>query len=73
MISAAGFGIRFGLVILENPGIDHKITKGGEGQPESALGIEIISGIILTMNESPLLVKTSRILVRTSHAKCWPF
>ncbi len=40
---------------------------------ESALGIKIISQIILTMNESPLLVKTSHIPVRTSHAKCWPF
>ncbi len=24
---AVGFGIRFGLVILENPGIDHKIME----------------------------------------------
>ncbi len=43
------------------------------GQPESTLGIEIISRIILNMNESPLLVKTSHIPVCTSHAKCWPF
>ncbi len=26
-IPAVGFGIRFGLVILENPGIDHKIME----------------------------------------------
>ncbi len=47
-ISAVGFGIRFGLLILEKPRIDHKIM----GYPESALDIEIISRIILTMNES---------------------
>ncbi len=67
-MSAVGFGIRFGLVIHENPGIDHKIM----GYPESALGIESISQIVLYMNESPNLVKTSRIVVCTSHAKCWP-
>ncbi len=51
--STVGFSIRFGLVILEKPGIDHKIM----GWPESALGIEIISQIILYMNKNPLLVK----------------
>ncbi len=63
---AVGFGIRFGLVIIENPETDHKIM----GQLESVLGIESISRIILYINESPLLVKTSHILVHTSHAKC---
>ncbi len=63
-MSAVSFGIRFGLVILENPGTDHKIMGY-----ESALGIEIISRIILTMNESPLLIKTAHIPVRTSRAK----
>ncbi len=53
-MSAVSFGIRFGHIILENLGIDHQIR----GSPESALGIEIISRIILTMNESSLLVKT---------------
>ncbi len=57
------FGFSFGLVILETPGIDHKII-----QPESALGIESISLIILYMNESLLLVKIAYIPVHTSHA-----
>ncbi len=65
-MSAVGFGIKFGLVIFKNAGIDHKIV----GVPESVLGIEIISRIILYMNESPLLVKTSHIQIRTSRAKC---
>ncbi len=66
---AVGFSLRFGLVILDNPGIDHKIM----GWPESALGIDIISRIILYMNKSPLLVKITYILISASHAKCWPF
>ncbi len=68
-MSAVGFGFNFGLVILENPGIDHKIME----KPESVFGIENISQIILYMNERLLLVKTSYISVRTSHAKCCPF
>ncbi len=60
-MSAVGFGIRFRLLILENPGIEFKIM----GEPESAFGIEIISRIILTMNESPLLVKTSHTPIRS--------
>ncbi len=40
---------------------------------ESALGIEIISRIILYMNKSHLLVKITYILVSTSDAKWWPF
>ncbi len=67
--SAVGFNLTFGLVTLENPGIDHKII----GVAWSALGIEIISWTILYMNESLLLVKITYILVSTSHAKCWPF
>ncbi len=39
LMSAVGFGTNFGLVILENPGTDLKIME----QPESTLGIEIIS------------------------------
>ncbi len=39
------------------------------GEPQSALGIEIISRTILYMNKSSLLVKITHILVNTSHAK----
>ncbi len=38
------------------------------GWPESALGIAIISRIILYTNKSPLLVKITYIVVSTSHA-----
>ncbi len=53
----------------------HTISKFSQKLllPESALDTEIISRIILTMNESPLWVKTSQIPVRTLYAKCWPF
>ncbi len=64
-MSAVGFSISFGLSLLKNPEIDHKIM----GVAESTFGIEIISWIILCMNGSPLLVKTSHIPVRTSHVK----
>ncbi len=63
-MSVVGFGFSFGLVILENPEINPKLR----GQPESTLGIEIISRIILYMNESSLLVKIAYIPIRTSHA-----
>ncbi len=59
-MSTVGFGFSFRLVILENPGTDCKI-------------IEIVSRIVLYMNESALLVKTSYISVHTLHAKCRPF
>ncbi len=44
-MSAVGFGIRFGLIILENQGIDHKIMRVAWVHP----GIEMISLIILYM------------------------
>ncbi len=65
-----GFGMRFGLVILETPEIDHKIMEVAWICPWHW---NYISNHFNYKWKSPLLVKTSHIPVRTSHAKCWPF
>ncbi len=61
-------GNLYSVVYYGNLCIDPKIKI--MGYTESALGIEIISQIILYMNKSPLLVKIAYISVHTSHAKC---
>ncbi len=70
--SAVGFSLRFGLVTLENSGIDHKII--GVAWVRSWYRNYFLNHFtILYMNKSSLLVKITYILVSTSHAKFWPF
>ncbi len=63
--SAVGFGISFGLAILENPGIHHKIMGVARVHPWH--WNYFLNHFI--MNKSPLLVKISHIPVRTSRIR----
>ncbi len=68
--SAVNCNLRFGLVTLENLGIDHKIM--GVAWVHSWCKNYFLNHIIY-MNKNLLLVKITYILVSTSHAYCWPF